>query len=79
VPKIIYFHTLNIAQMWLNIFMNDHHLSNITKLKKKHQVTFPLKTLAIFLIRKGNFGQKMELVSPFGNFLPRRRRFILNI
>jgi hypothetical protein len=66
--------------MWLNIFMNDRHLSNITKLKKKTPSNIlAKKNWQFFLIRKGNFSQKMELVSPFGNFLPRRRRFILNI
>ncbi len=32
--KIFYFHTLN-SQTWLNILMDDCHLSNIQKLEKK--------------------------------------------
>jgi len=59
VLKIFYFHILNIAEMWLNIFMNDHHLSSIAKLKKKHQVTFPLKKIwQFFQLEKGILAKK---------------------
>jgi hypothetical protein len=35
--RLLYFHILNrYCQLWLNIFMDDCHLSNVTKLKKNH-------------------------------------------
>lgn len=33
--KIFYFHSYNIAQIWLNTVINDCHLSNMTKLERK--------------------------------------------
>jgi hypothetical protein len=36
--KNVYFHILNIAIFMLNILIDDHHLSNITKLGKKKNI-----------------------------------------
>jgi hypothetical protein len=40
--KIFYFHILSNCQIWLNILMDDHHLSNITELKNTELYIYKL-------------------------------------
>jgi hypothetical protein len=47
VLKIFYFHILSNCQIWLNILMDDHHLSNITELKNTELYVYTVKILKI--------------------------------
>jgi hypothetical protein len=38
--RLFYFNIFEYCQIWLNVLMDDRHLSNITKLKKKKHWNF---------------------------------------
>jgi len=55
--RFFYFHILSIAKIWLNILMDDHHLSNITKMekKKKNCINFSQCNLMGFLFMMSSY------------------------
>jgi hypothetical protein len=52
VLKIFYIHVLNIAKFWLYVLMNNCHLSNIKKLKKKKKKTLIRRVFLFTKLRK---------------------------